>query len=83
MNTVIITRHFSTFNNVADSFVVGNYEGEGNAAATVYRLPEGYCVSNDRIYDKSDIECAIIAEGSRVVLMSQAGSCPDVTIMEA
>lgn len=83
MTNVIITRHYNGFTNVADTFSLGNHEVEGNAAASLYRLPVGYSVTNGYIYDSSDIECAITGEAGRVVLVSRAGYCADAVLKAA
>jgi hypothetical protein len=36
MQTIIITRHYSGFTNVADTYQVGDHEADGNADVTAY-----------------------------------------------
>lgn len=81
--TVIITRHYSGFVNVADSFEIGNTEHEGSAATGVYRLPEGYTLHLGRIYDTSNYACEIHpGDDDRPRLYSLAGPCPDMPLTE-
>lgn len=79
---VMITRHYNGFVNVQDKLSLGNNEADGNAAATLYRLPDGYTVADGCIYDTADIECALVLEGDEVKLISLAGKCAD-QILEA
>lgn len=82
METVLITRHYSGFGNVEDTFSLGNSEHEGNASLSRYDLPAGYTVKSDRIFDTADIECAICAAGNKVMLVSRAGTCADIVLAE-
>jgi hypothetical protein len=83
MIKVQITRHY-TANNISDYFSFGNHEHEGNAAMTEYLLPEGYSIADECIYDPANIECALQQDKhGTLVLMSLAGSCPDVTLVPA
>ena len=84
MTTILITRHFSGFANVADHFSVGNNENEGSATLTEYSLPAGYCVAGATIYDPAGIECAIVpGDDNRPTLSSRMGNCPDAILPEA
>lgn len=82
MTEVQITRHFSGFTNVADKFSVGNFEAEGSAAFSTYKLPAGYTVQDGKIYDPSGIECLVTAEDGPITLVSFAGKHTDVVIKE-
>lgn len=81
--TVIITRHYSGFINVADSFEIGNTEHENNSATGVYRLPAGYTMHDGRIYDTSDYACEIHpGDDGKPRLYSLAGPCRDQPLTE-
>lgn len=60
MQTIIITRHYSSFANVADSYQIGDHEADGNAAVTAYFLPPGYSMQDGLIYDKAGWRCEIL-----------------------
>lgn len=77
MNTVTITRHYNSFVNVSDTLTIGNDEYQGDAAATVYRLPEGYSVENGRVFDPAgnggevhlvDGKVTLLIKGSEMIL---------------
>lgn len=74
MATIIITRHYSGFTNVEDTLEIGSHEYNGNAAATVYRLPEGYSTQNDVLYDCDGIECALYLDRGKVIADSWIGT---------
>lgn len=61
MAIVTITRHYSGFSNVADWFQVGNYEHEGNASVSDYRLPDGYRIEDrsGSIIDPAGVLCSV------------------------
>lgn len=77
MTKVIITRHYSGFCNVEDTYLIGNHEHHGRAYAAEFDLPAGYTVHNNRIYDAAGIECAIVPDGDAPLLISRTGNCPD------
>lgn len=82
-NTIIITRHYSGVVNAADSFEIGNTEHEGNAATSVYRLPEGYTLHQGRVYDTSDYACEIHpGDDGQPWLYSLAGPCKNAQLIE-
>lgn len=83
MTIVTVTRHFSGFQNVADTFSIGNNEQDGSAAASEYSLPVGYSVSEGRIYDNFGIECMITASARGPVLISRAGIADDTLLQAA
>lgn len=74
MATILITRHYSGFTNVADTLQVGNFEFEENAAATEYTLPEGYRVKDGDLYDCDGILCALYLERGAVIANSMIGT---------
>ena len=84
MTTLLITRHFSRFGNVEDRFTVGDREYEGDAAASEYRVPEGYTLDGDTIRDPEGYECGIFpGKGDAPVLISMAGPVPDAVLIHA
>ena len=58
MIKVTLTRHYSGFRNVADSFSVGNNEDASTSVAS-YELPAGYSIDGDVVRDSAGYECAI------------------------
>ncbi|MFG1454460.1 hypothetical protein V5F44_19730 [Xanthobacter sp. V2C-8] len=78
MTKITVTRMYSGFSNVADSFSLGNMEHEGNAAASSYDLPDGYTVDGGVLYDPMGYACEIIAgHGGSLTLVSRAGTHGD------
>jgi hypothetical protein len=60
MQTIIITRHYSGFTNVADTYQVGDHEADGNADVTAYDLPTGYSVQDGLVYDHAGWQCEVL-----------------------
>lgn len=83
MTTILVTRHYSGFANIADRFSLGNHEHEGNASLASYELPAGYVLQDGVIYDTADIQCEIIDVDGAPVVMSLAGRCPSVALQAA
>ena len=85
MATVQITKHYSGFANVCDTYCLGNHEHAGMTEMTAYRLPDGYTYAPDMdaIYDPDGWMCAIVdgADGYPV-LISRGGTRPDARIEE-
>lgn len=82
MTTIQITRHYSSFTNVADRFSVGNHEADGHAAMTEYNLPEGYEVQDAEIYDQTGYRCEIYpGDQGGPVLMGRYGQ-PETRLIE-
>lgn len=79
---VMITRHYSSFRNVADTLSLGNHEYDGRAAMATYILPEGYTADADHIYDDAGYECALVLYKGHVTLISRVGSAPDKILTE-
>ena len=79
---VMLTRHYSGFSNREDRYSLGNNENEGRASASSYALPDGYAVDRDAhvIRDPDGIECAIVSSVTGPMLMSMAGTRPDVRL---
>lgn len=80
-NTVTLTRHYSGFNNRADSYSVGNREAEGNTCAADYVLPAGYVLEAGVIRDPAGIECAVIARQNGPYLVSKAGTHAETQVL--
>lgn len=78
MNTIIITRHYNGFVNASDTLSIGNHEHEGNATATVYRLPDGYSAENGRIYNASGNGGEVHLVDGKVTLLI----CGDAIVLE-
>jgi hypothetical protein len=75
INNITITRCYSGFCNVADTFRVGNFERDGNASATEYRLPNGYELDGLAVRDPDGYECAIVPHPcGRPQLVSRTGA---------
>ena len=76
MTTITVTRHFSGFADVADSFELGNAEHEGSTELGRYLLPDGYTL--DSVYgvvrDAAGYQCGIYADNAgHPTLISLAG----------
>lgn len=69
-----ITRHYSGFSNVSDTFRVGNFEHEGRASVDDYDLPNGYEVDGLVVRDPDGYQCEIVLHSSGAPqLISLAG----------
>ena len=77
MAKVGITRKYSTFQNIDDQMLVGNFEADGHAAYEEYDLPEGYAVNEGTIIDPDGYECDIFPTAKGMRISSVAGRCPD------
>ncbi|WP_323034130.1 hypothetical protein [Pararhodobacter sp.] len=87
MQTVTLTRMYSGFTNIADSYEIGVHESEGKAACGDYILPEGYTLGVDRmgadsVFDPAGYPCQIYARKHGPYLVSMAGTCPDTPVLE-
>lgn len=77
MQKIIITRHYSGFVNVADSYQIGDYEADGHADVTEYHLPTGYSVQDGFIYDPMGWQCEVLhGEHGGPALYSRNGASP-------
>ncbi len=74
-NIVTITRFYSGFCNVADTFRVGNFERDGRARTADYVLPNGYEIDGLVLRDPDGYQVEIIPSSrcGRPQLISLAG----------
>lgn len=73
---VTLTRHYSGFTNIADTYSIGDHERDGKASTRVYELPPGYTHDDEAnvIRDPRGFQCAIVPHScGRPQVVSLAG----------
>ena len=88
MATVILTREFSGFQNVQDTWLIGFDDAKAGTIGT-YELPEGYSLGKNflgevLIYDENDDACEILTHkhSNRPQLFSNKREAPVLNAVE-
>jgi hypothetical protein len=89
MQKVTLTRHLSNYTNYADRMTVGDDTADPAALCSrsrteTYALPTGYSVRDRVIYDTAGYSAqSVCGPNGAIILVSNAGTCPDVVLKRA